>query len=65
MTLTVIVAVTLVQLRRHAQRRAETEEQLRAAYAFRQAMSNSLITGMRAIDRKRITQEEIEQGEAY
>ena len=50
LALTVIVAVTLVQLRRHAQRRAETEEQLRAAYAFRQAMSNSLITGMRAID---------------
>ena len=50
LALTVIVAVTLVQLRRHAQRRADTEEQLRAAYAFRQAMSNSLITGMRAID---------------
>jgi PAS domain S-box-containing protein len=37
-------------LRRHAQHRAETEEKLRAAYAFRQAMSQSLITGLRAID---------------
>jgi len=37
-------------LRRHAKHRAETEEQLRAAYAFRQAMSQSLITGLRAID---------------
>ncbi len=48
--LTLIASITLVQLRRHAQHRAETEEKLRAAYAFRQAMSNSLITGMRAID---------------
>ena len=48
--LTVIAAATLVQLRRHAQHRADAEEQLRAAYAFRQAMSNSLITGLRAID---------------
>jgi PAS domain S-box-containing protein len=48
--LTLIAAATLIQLRRHALRRAETEEQLRAAYAFRQAMSSSLITGLRAID---------------
>ena len=48
--LTLIATVTLVQLRRHAQHRAKTEEELRAAYAFRQAMSQSLITGMRAID---------------
>ncbi|NJD25189.1 MAG: PAS domain S-box protein [Betaproteobacteria bacterium] len=48
--LTLVAAATLVQLRRHARRRAETEEQLRAAYAFRQAMSQSLITGLRAID---------------
>ena len=48
--LTGITSVTMLQLRRHAQRRAETEEQLRAAYAFRQAMSQSLITGLRAID---------------
>ena len=48
--LTLVAAATLVQLRRHARRRAETEEQLRAAYAFRQAMSSSLITGLRAID---------------
>ena len=48
--LTAITSVTMLQLRRHAQRRAETEEQLRAAYAFRQAMSQSLITGLRAID---------------
>lgn len=34
--LTAITSVTLLQLRRHARRRAETEEQLRAAYAFRQ-----------------------------
>ena len=45
--LTLIASVTLVQLRRHARRRAATEEELRAAYAFRQAMSNSLITGLR------------------
>jgi PAS domain S-box-containing protein len=48
--LTVIATITLIQLRRHARHRAETEEKLRAAYAFRQAMSNSLITGLRAID---------------
>ena len=48
--LTLIATATLVQLRRHAQHRANAEEELRAAYAFRQAMSNSLITGMRAID---------------
>jgi PAS domain S-box-containing protein len=48
--LTVITSVTMLQLRRHARHRAETEEQLRAAYAFRQAMSQSLITGLRAID---------------
>ncbi len=48
--LTLIASATLFQLRRHAHRRAETEEQLRAAYAFRQAMSQSLITGLRAID---------------
>ena len=48
--LTLIATATLFQLRRHARRRAVTEEQLRAAYAFRQAMSNSLVTGLRAID---------------
>ena len=48
--LTLIASATLFQLRRHAQRRAEAEEQLRAAYAFRQAMSQSLVTGLRAID---------------
>ncbi len=48
--LTLIATGTLVQLRRHAQHRAETEEKLRDAYAFRQAMSQSLITGLRAID---------------
>jgi len=48
--LTVIATITLIQLRRHAQHRAETEEKLRAAYAFRQAMSQSMITGLRAID---------------
>jgi PAS domain S-box-containing protein len=48
--LTLIASATLVQLRRHARHRAETEEKLRAAYAFRHAMSQSLITGMRAID---------------
>jgi len=54
--LTLIATATLVQLRRHAHHRAETEEQLRAAYAFRHAMSQSLITGLRAIDLKgRIT----------
>ncbi|MBI2276808.1 MAG: PAS domain S-box protein [Dechloromonas sp.] len=48
--LTLIASITLIQLRRHAQHRADTEEQLRAAYAFRQAMSQSMITGLRAID---------------
>ena len=48
--LTLIATATLVQLRRHAHHRAETEEKLRAAYAFRHAMSQSLVTGMRAID---------------
>src|SRR5574343_105875 len=48
--LTVVATITLIQLRKHAQHRAETEEKLRAAYAFRQAMSNSLITGLRAVD---------------
>ena len=48
--LTLIATGTLVQLRRHAQHRAETEEKLRDAYAFRQAMSQSMITGLRAID---------------
>lgn len=50
LVLTIIATVTLIQLRRHAKHRAETEEKLRAAYAFRQAMSDSLITGLRAID---------------
>ncbi|AXS79346.1 PAS domain S-box protein [Dechloromonas sp. HYN0024] len=50
LVLTLIATVTLIQLRRHAKRRAATEEELRAAYAFRQAMSQSLITGLRAID---------------
>jgi PAS domain S-box-containing protein len=50
LVLTLIATVTLIQLRRHAQHRADTEEELRAAYAFRQAMSQSLITGLRAID---------------
>uniref|UniRef100_Q47BE4 histidine kinase n=1 Tax=Dechloromonas aromatica (strain RCB) TaxID=159087 RepID=Q47BE4_DECAR len=48
--LTVIATITLIKLRQHARHRAATEEELRAAYAFRQAMSESLITGLRAID---------------
>lgn len=48
--LTGLTASTLVLLRRNAQRRAESEEQLRAAYALRQAMSESLLTSMCAID---------------
>jgi len=48
--LTLIASGTLVQLRRHAQGRAETEEKLRDAYAFRQAMAQSMVTGLRAID---------------
>ncbi|MCG2578409.1 PAS domain S-box protein [Dechloromonas sp. XY25] len=48
--LTLIATVTLIQLRRHARHRAATEEELSAAYAFRQAMSNSMVTGLRAID---------------
>ena len=48
--LTLVATATLVQLRRHAHHRAETEEKLRAAYAFRHAMSQSMITGLRAID---------------
>ena len=50
LVLTMIATATLLQLRRYARRRAETEDQLRAAYAFRQAMSQSLVTGLRAID---------------
>ena len=50
LVLTLIASVTLIQLRRHAKHRAETEEELRAAYAFRQAMSQSMVTGLRAID---------------
>ena len=50
LVLTLIATITLVLLRRHASHRAETEEQLRAAYAFRQAMAQSLVTGLRAID---------------
>lgn len=50
LVLTLIASVTLIQLRRHARHRAATEEELRAAYAFRQAMSQSMITGLRAID---------------
>jgi PAS domain S-box-containing protein len=50
LVLTLIATITLVLLRRHASHRAETEEQLRAAYAFRQAMAQSMITGLRAID---------------
>ena len=50
LVLTLIASTTLVLLRRHASHRAETEEQLRAAYAFRQAMAQSLVTGLRAID---------------
>lgn len=48
--LTLITAGTLVLLKRNAQHRAESEEQLRNAYAFRQAMTQSLLTSMRAID---------------
>ena len=50
LVLTLIATITLVLLRRHAFHRAETEEQLRAAYAFRQAMAQSMVTGLRAID---------------
>ena len=50
LVLTLIASITLVLLRRHASHRAETEEHLRAAYAFRQAMAQSLVTGLRAID---------------
>ncbi len=48
--LTFFTAWTLVQLRQHALRRARDEAQLRSDYAFRQAMSESLLTGIRAID---------------
>lgn len=48
--LTLIATVTLIQLRRHAKHRAATEEELSTAYAFRQAMSDSMVTGLRAID---------------
>jgi two-component system, LuxR family, sensor histidine kinase DctS len=37
-------------LRRHVRRRLATEEALRAEYAFRKAMEDSLHTGMRAVD---------------
>ncbi len=48
--LTAVTAGTLVMLRKNALRRARDEEQLRNAYAFRQAMSESLLTSIRAID---------------
>jgi len=48
--LTLIASASLVLLRRYAQRGVETEEKLRAAYAFRQAMAQSMVTGLRAID---------------
>ncbi len=48
--LTLLASTSLVLLRRYAQRGVETEEQLRAAYAFRQAMAQSMVTGLRAID---------------
>ena len=54
--LTLLTTGTLVMLRRHARQRATTEAQLQDAYAFRQAMSESMLTGLRAIDLKgRIT----------
>lgn len=50
----VILAITVLwslwALRRHIQRRQEAENALREEYAFRQAMENSLHTGMRARD---------------
>jgi two-component system sensor histidine kinase DctS len=48
--LSAAVLLSLWSLRRHVQRRAEVEEQLRREHAFRKAMEDSLETGMRAVD---------------
>jgi two-component system sensor histidine kinase DctS len=48
--LAAIVLGNLWALRRHVQRRLETEGALRAEHAFRKAMEDSLHTGMRAVD---------------
>lgn len=48
--LTLVTANMMLQLRRHSQRNAQTEQELRDANSFRQAMSQSLLTGLRATD---------------
>lgn len=45
-----IIIWSLLQLRRHVARRQATEQALRDAMAFRKAMEDSLITGLRARD---------------
>ena len=48
--LTLVVVWSLWTLRVHFRRRVQAEEELRAAYAFRKAMGESLVTGIRAVD---------------
>ncbi len=45
-----VVLLNLRALSRHVQRRLATEQALRAEHAFRKAMEDSLVTGMRAVD---------------
>lgn len=48
--LALAVLASLWSLRRHVQRRLETEQALSREYAFRKAMEDSLFTGLRARD---------------
>ncbi len=48
--LSLMTIFSLMLLSRHARRRVHAEKALLAAHAFNQAMENSLLTGMRAID---------------
>jgi two-component system sensor histidine kinase DctS len=48
--LAAIVLANLWALRRHVRRRLATEEALRIEHAFRKAMEDSIVTGMRAVD---------------
>jgi two-component system, LuxR family, sensor histidine kinase DctS len=50
LSLAAAVLWSIWSLRRHIQRRLETERALREEHAFRKAMEDSLETGMRAVD---------------
>lgn len=49
-TLSATIVLSLWALRRHVQRRYQAESALRGEHAFRQAMEDSLLTGLRARD---------------